>query len=189
MMVDLIHRVPDPRPGLHSYGRLFLKWALPALRRPANDGAKYTHEYIHLDTFSRLFLRCFKVKWRYKMIKNQKKFSKKHIVFGALSLMGLAAVPASCFSQGLDLTSPVAELKIPAAAVPAKLRASSQAMTVVIDGKVELLAPGAHIRNPQRQLVFPAQLPFFIGQQEVAVKIERDMQGQLIRIWMLPPKN
>jgi hypothetical protein len=116
-----------------------------------------------------------------------------HLPQNAMRVLGLCAIALSVLgfhpvaaAQGIDVLSANAELTIPKTALPALLRASPQSMTVVINGNAEILAPGAQIRDAKRHIVFPALLHHLIGSDEVKAAIERDFNGQLIRIWILP---
>ena len=59
-----------------------------------------------------------------------------------------------------------------------------QVMVVEIDGKQEMLAPGAQIRDADNRVVLPGALP-----PKTAVRYLRDMQGQVHRVWILSPEE
>ena len=59
-----------------------------------------------------------------------------------------------------------------------------EVMTVEVDGKPEPLAPGAQIRDADNRLVVPTAL-----QPNTLVKIQRDAQGAVSRVWILSPQE
>lgn len=98
-------------------------------------------------------------------------------------LIALLLSTVGAHAQSMDLTTG-SSMAVPSAAQAAVLRASPESMTVMINGQVERLAPGAHIRNSRRLLVLPAHLGSAIGPGDVRAFVEREPSGQIIRIWL-----
>jgi hypothetical protein len=59
-----------------------------------------------------------------------------------------------------------------------------QEMTVEIDGKRALLAPGAQIRDGRNMAIIPAAVP-----PGVVIKYLLDSLGQVTRVWILSPQE
>lgn len=57
-------------------------------------------------------------------------------------------------------------------------------MLVEIDGKRELLAPGAQIRDAANRLVVPTAVP-----RATPVRYVRDGQGRVRQVWILSPNE
>jgi hypothetical protein len=96
------------------------------------------------------------------------------LLLSSTLLMGLCGLPCDiAFAQGLVRPFPAAAL-----------RGTLQVTTppdILINGKTERLAPGAHIRGSNNLLVLSASL----AGQSVLVNYLRDPQGQIREVWIL----
>ena|SRR5687768_4978529 len=59
-----------------------------------------------------------------------------------------------------------------------------QEMTIEIDGKPQLLSPGAQIRDADNRMVLPAALA-----EKADAKYLRDAAGQVRRVWILSARE
>ena len=80
--------------------------------------------------------------------------------------------------------SAAAQLRgIPAGAKHGVIR-HLQEMTIEIDGKPQLLSPGAQIRDADNRMVLPAALA-----EKADAKYLRDAAGQVRRVWILSARE
>ena len=97
--------------------------------------------------------------------------------------------PARCLAFALAALTAVAAhaqqraIPIPDGAKRAQMRHVHD-MLVEIDGKRELLAAGAQIRDAANRLVVPTSVP-----QATPVRYMRDGQGRVHQVWILSPKE
>jgi hypothetical protein len=59
-----------------------------------------------------------------------------------------------------------------------------EVMVVELDGQPQPLAPGAQIRDAENRVVLPSALP-----PNSLVKYQRDVAGQVNRVWILSPQE
>ncbi len=58
-------------------------------------------------------------------------------------------------------------------------------LDIVLNGKPRVLAPGAQIRNPENQI----ELPTGLRVRNSVVNYTEDVNGEIMRIWMLTPEE
>ena len=94
-------------------------------------------------------------------------------------MRAIALIAAACFAS-----LALAQLRtIPADAKRAKM-SHVQERVVELDGKRELLAPGAQIRDAGNRIIVPGALP-----PNSLVRYRRDARGAVHDVWILTPKE